>query len=320
MTKRLPHLALILLSIGLVACTVPETAPASGVSQVFPGEPKPDVFNRAFGMTESPDGTLRLYARERDDSTGLYLQQKRDDGSWSAPRKLAFEEDLRMLPPVEDREPRRDYKTTVTMPAFDPITGNLLFSTNAPLPGEEGLSDQNIWLAEWDGETFVNHRPLPDTINTGALESSPAMDEEGRLYFNSNRRGYGHDIYVATRDAQSGGYTVELLPDPINSVRADSHLAVTKDGSTLFFYSHRSPKAGQVDIWAVMRDDEGAFGAPINIGLPVNAERSINYGAGLSGDETIFYFSRDGLLMQVPYQKVADAIADQSRPPVPQED
>jgi Tol biopolymer transport system component len=88
------------------------------------------------------------------------------------------------------------------------------------------------------------------------------------------------------------------MPAYVNDSRVDAHLAVTPDGSRLFFYSHRRPTHGSVDIWETESDGAGGWTEPRNLGAPVNTAQ-IEFGAGLSGDGKTLFFSRDGRLMQV---------------------
>ncbi|MEQ9448535.1 MAG: hypothetical protein RLN70_06430, partial [Rhodospirillaceae bacterium] len=152
--------------------------------------------------------------------------------------------------------------------------------------------------------------PLPASINDGAEQLNPAMDREGRLYFTSN--GYdsigGHDIFEARFDEAVGDWTVSSMPEGVNDARADAHLAVTPDGNRLFFYSHRTPKLGVVDIWTSERGSDGVWQVPQNLGEPVNTP-GIDFGAGLSGDGSILFFSRDGELMMISLEAALEGLS-----------
>jgi hypothetical protein len=58
------------------------------------------------------------------------------------------------------------------------------------------------------------------------------------------------------------------------------------------------PKLGSVDIWTAERGADGTWQAPQNLGEPVNTP-GIDFGAGMSGDGSILFFSRDGELMMI---------------------
>lgn len=273
--------------IGFTACNAQSPEPYL----LYPEMKPPTTFTRAYSLTESPDGKLRLFSQEDGDKTHLYESYKLEDGEWSTPEKVSD------LP----------YIMSLSTPAFSPKDGRLYYSSDEPLELHKFRTEKNIWVAERENGKWVNARPLPPEINTGATETSPALDAMGRLYFVTNHSragGGGLDIMEASQTV-SGKWSVKVMPDGVNSRRADDHLAVTPDGTTLFFYSHRSPKLGNVDIWRTQRGAGGQWMAPENLGPPVNSE-TIDFGAGVSGDGETFFFSRDGALMAVSMRAVLE--------------
>lgn len=286
---------------GLSACGQ-ESAPASGKQlapaepvAVLPDAPAPTPFTRAYQLHESPDGTIRVFAREDGDDTNLFEMVRQEDGSWSAPAMID-------LPHVK----------RITSPAFDPRDGALLYSSDQPLESRPGRIELNIWRAERRDGAWVDPQPLPETINTGAIEKSPAMTRDGTLYFVTNHSragGGGLDIMSARQDAETGAWTVNAMPAGFNDFRADDHLVVTADGARLFFYSHRAPKLGVVDIWTSEKGADGTWSTPVNPGEPLNSP-GIDYGAGLSGDNETLFFSREGALYALPMAQVLAGLAD----------
>lgn len=274
------------------ACGAQPSVELTGPQVIFPDEPVPDAFSRAYSMTESPDGMIRVFARERRDDTFLFEMRKQADGSWTAP--------------VEIEVPRQ---FIASGPSFSPADGMLYFATDATIPKRGTGKDLNIWKIEPLAEGWGEAEPLSESINTGARETTPTMDAEGVLYFSTDHPragGGGLDIMQAVWDAGSEDWAVSRMPEGINSERADSHLAVTADGTTLFFYSYREPKAGFVDIWMSERGEDGVWQVPVNIGAPVNTS-GIDFGPGLSADNKTLFFSRDGALMSISLE---EAIAE----------
>ena len=278
--------AMTLAFIGIAGC---EKAPSEPVP-VFPDAPEPTTFTRAFSLAESPDGQIRLFARENGDATEMYESVKGRDGTWSEPKMVEG------LP----------HSIKLSGPAFDPVDGTLYFASDEPLEIHKGRRESNIWTSRREGGAWVDAKPLPPEINTGATETSPAVDEKGRLYFATNHSragGGGLDIMEASRDKSTGEWTVKTMPSGVNSPRVDDHLAVTKDGNTLFFYSHRMPKLGVVDIWKTTRGVDGEWQAPEPLAAPVNS-KAIDFGAGISADGETFFFSRDGVIMSYPMKAI----------------
>lgn len=249
---------------------------------VLPEAEAPTVFSRSYGLTESPDGMIRVFAKEARDYTHLYEMRKQEDGSWSEPSRLEFPTRIKL-----------------TTPSFSHADGMLYYSSDVDIY-ERGQRDANIWRVAPDGDGWGEPEPLPASINSGADQLNPAMDKQGRLYFTDN--GYdskgSHDIFEAVVDTETGEWVVSTVPDSFNTFRADAHLAVTPDGNRIFFYSARTPKLGSVDIWTAERDADGEWADPQNMGEPVNTS-GIDFGAGVSGDGSIFFFSREGELMMI---------------------
>ena len=256
---------------------------------VFPDMDAPTPFTRAYSLTENSDGTLRVFAKEDSDKTGLFISHK-SDGTWTTPARLE-------LP----------HRNTLTTPSFSPADGRLYYSSDAEMAELPGRKDLNLWSAEVTIDGARDATPLSMSINTGANEISPAMDKDGNLYFASNHSragGGGYDIMRAIPQTDAS-WQVEALPN-LNDSRADAHLALTADGNRLMFYSHRTPKAGSTDIWVADRR-EGEWTAPRNAGPLINSSK-IEFGPGLSGDGETFFFSRDGQLMSVPLKVLETSV------------
>ncbi|MGB2177191.1 MAG: hypothetical protein ACPH9E_04550 [Hyphomonas sp.] len=83
MTIRLFPIAVAALCV-LASCSKP--AP-SGPVAIFPGAEAPGHGNNAYSMTESPDGTIRIYTQEDDGEAWLYEMHKTDK-TWSEPARM----------------------------------------------------------------------------------------------------------------------------------------------------------------------------------------------------------------------------------------
>ncbi|MHA7900608.1 MAG: TolB family protein [Henriciella sp.] len=268
--------------LGLASCGA---APTNEPTPIFPELEKPGVFERMYTFTENADGTVRVWTQERADLTLLFESRKSEDGTWSEAMEITEFPNTGML----------------TEPSFSPFDGYLYYASNATLPSRGRGKDPNIWRVRSTAIGWEAPEPLSDTINTGASELGPVMDEKGRLYFTSNHsRGVGgHDIYEAEWDEATEDWTVKAMPDGFNTRRADAQLAVTPDGNRMFFYTYRQPKLGFVDIYTATRNAAGEWQMPVNLGEPVNTVGP-DLGPSVSLDGKMFYFSRDGQLMQLP--------------------
>lgn len=250
---------------------------------IFPDAEAPTTFTRAYSMTESFDGLVRVYAKEKGDETWLY-EVHQDGRKWSEP--------VRMDLPA---------RKTLTGPSFSRADGMLYYSSDAELPDGAERKDLNIWRVALKADGWGTPEPLPGDINTGANETMAVIASDGSMVFTSNHRrtgGGGYDMAEARMDGE-GNWNMTRPLDELNDLRTDDHLALTSDGRTLFFYSHRSPKLGVVDIWVSHKQDDGTWSVPQNPGEPLNST-GIDYGAGLSHDDRTLFFSREGALYEMP--------------------
>ena len=154
----------------------------------------------------------------------------RASGEWSAPQEVKI---------------FADSSITVGHPALNATGDTLYFVSDAP--GGQGGKD--IWMAELDGDSWANPRPLSAAINTSADEMYPYLHADGTLYFASNGHpGYGGlDIYKAVKDTTRKDSVVWLLYNmaaPFNTNGDD--FGITFNGNTQdgFFSSNRNDKKG----------------------------------------------------------------------------
>ena len=251
---------------------------------VFPDAADPTPFTRAYSMTESLDGAVRVYAQEDGDQTQLKLVRRQGRG-WSEPELLD-------LP----------HRKTLTGPRFSFEDGALYYASDAPMPARPGRTDLNIWKVDYKDGTFGEPEPLEvGTINTGANETMAAVASDGTMLLVTNHSragGGGYDLMQAHQNTE-GQWQLTVMPDGINDLRTDDHVAIAPNGQWAIFYSHRMPKEGSADLWRMARGADGEWQLPVNLGPVVNTE-AIEFGAGLSGDGSTFFFSRDGRLMKLP--------------------
>jgi len=281
-TKFLPLFAATALL--FAACT--KAAP-SGPVPIFPDAEAPDHRHHAYSMTESPDGMIRIYTQELDDESVLY-EMHRTGKTWSEPVLM-------------DLPTRRFLRGA----SFSWEDGSLYFATDAERPPPAKGRDLNIWRVEWDGSAWGEAKLIEGEVNTGANETVASVAADGTMIFVSNHSkmdGFGYGLGEAHRD-ESGVWRVTKVLTDLNDIRTDDHAIITADGSRLFFYSHRAPKVGATDIWTSTRQPDGTWAAPVNLGPPLNSKDS-EFGPGLSGDGQTFFFSRDGVLMEIPLSRV----------------
>ena len=157
-------------------------------------------------------------------------RSERASGEWSEPQEVKL---------------FADSSITVGHPALNATADTLYFVSDAP--GGEGGKD--IWMAELDGDAWVNVQPLGKGINTPADEMFPYVHEDGSLFFASNGHpGYGGlDIFKAYRDTTRTDTTIWVLYNmgpTFNGIGDDFGITFAGNSQDGFFSSNRGDKKG----------------------------------------------------------------------------
>jgi outer membrane protein OmpA-like peptidoglycan-associated protein/tetratricopeptide (TPR) repeat protein len=162
----------------------------------------------------------------------------------------------------------------------------------------------DLYGARIDAEsgTFSKPTRFSGKLNSKFHESTTAFSKDGKtVYFtrnNYNKGTYKKDkngtnklkIYKAIKDGDSWNTPVEM---PFNSDEySTAHPALNADNTKLFFASDMEGTVGMSDIWYVDIAEDGSYGPPQNLGLPVNTEGRETY-PFISGNGDI-YFASDG--------------------------
>ncbi|SMO53310.1 peptidoglycan-associated lipoprotein [Saccharicrinis carchari] len=154
-----------------------------------------------------------------------------------------------------------------------------------------GQGTSSIYYSKIDSKgEWSAPEAFEEPINNNATDDgAPNVSADGKtLYF--TRCGYdkekpmGAEIFACSR---SGGKWVEPTPVAIaNDSLTTAHPAIHPDGETLFFVSDREGGFGGLDIWISKKNQDGAWGEPVNAGSAINTK----------GNEMFPYVREDGLL------------------------
>jgi tetratricopeptide (TPR) repeat protein len=133
--------------------------------------------------------------------------------------------------------------------------------------------DGNIYQSRLTGDTWSDVEKLNGNINTKFWESHATLTQDGRkLYFTSNRKESlgGLDIFVSERDSTGDWGPAKNLGPVINTEYNEETPFLANNDRTLFFSSRGHYNIGGYDIFRSDLDEKGEWGAPVNIGYPVN--------------------------------------------------
>lgn len=168
----------------------------------------------------------------------------------------------------------------------------LLFAGN--LSGQ-GLGDYDIYLSQYTPQGWSEPENLGPTINTEFWESSPALSPDKRvLYFSSNRPGGygGRDLYMSVRQPNGRWAKAVNMGPSVNSAGDELAPFIHADNQTLFYTSDGLPGYGNSDLFVIRKNEKGEWGAPENLGYPINTIE--NEGSlAVSADGLTAYYASD---------------------------
>ncbi|MGQ0826891.1 MAG: OmpA family protein [Bacteroidota bacterium] len=121
-------------------------------------------------------------------------------------------------------------------------------------------------------------------------DSQPTIASDGKtLYFASDRKGGrgGVDLYVTVKDIVTGIWSKPENLGPVINTSADEKTPfIHSDFQTIYFSSDGQPGVGGFDIFLSRKGEDGKWGEPKNIGIPINTV----------ADDLGFFVSTDGHL------------------------
>lgn len=134
--------------------------------------------------------------------------------------------------------------------------------------------------AHADTHPYATGTPLSEphvfgagTVSTGEYESHPAFTPDGRtLYFVRSTPEFTHWTIYVTHFVE--GHLSSPSVAPFSGTYRDADPFITSDGRQLYFISDRptdSQTRQDMDIWVMDRTENGDWGAPRNLGAPVNS-------------------------------------------------
>lgn len=124
-------------------------------------------------------------------------------------------------------------------------------------------------------------------------EADPAFDNQGKLYFISNRPRYSsdsirdYDIWYV-EDASNGEWSSPRSLDIVSSDSSEFYISFSENGD-LYFASARQGGLGEEDVY-VSRNVNGNYSAPENLGPVINSAHS-EYDPGVSPDGEFLVFA-----------------------------
>jgi outer membrane protein OmpA-like peptidoglycan-associated protein/tetratricopeptide (TPR) repeat protein len=151
---------------------------------------------------------------------------------------------------------------------------------------KNGIGD--IYYTDFIDNKFTNMKPVDNAkVNEGTWwETHYTVSPDGNMIFfvSDKKGGYGkRDIYFMER--VDGNWTeAKNMGGNINSWSAEESPFIGLDNATLYFSSEDSTSMGLFDIFMTVRDENGVWSTPVNLGYPINSV----------GDDYFYTHTADG--------------------------
>ncbi len=132
---------------------------------------------------------------------------------------------------------------------------------------------QNLYVSEFDGESWSEPFKLPEGINSRYNETHASINsDKSILFFTSDRRGGlgGLDIYMVRRLPNGEWGVPKNLGEDINTPYDEETPMIHPDGKTLFFSSEGHNSMGKFDIFYSRMNADSSWNEPVNMGYPIN--------------------------------------------------
>ncbi len=156
--------------------------------------------------------------------------------------------------------------------------------------------NEDFYISEKRNGQWTPARNLGPPVNTPHNEGAQTISPDGRtIYFaGCNRKdGYGScDIYVTQKNGNRWSVPKNIGP-PINTEAWESQPSISPTGDVLFFVSNRPGGLGGRDIWYSVRQPDGSWSEPKNLGPPVNTPGD-DFSPFIHPDGRTLYFASDG--------------------------
>ncbi|HTX89107.1 MAG TPA: OmpA family protein [Bacteroidales bacterium] len=192
------------------------------------------------------------------------------------------------------------------LPILSPDNQMALFTREIKIPPDKNsvvptvtYKEKFMYSTLENDSTFTEGTEMPDPFNVNDNEGGATLTIDNKtLYYTvckyaKNNSYYNCDIYYS--EYVNGEWTpIQSVSDKINLPFSwESQPSISADGRTLYFVSDRSGGYGGYDIYRSIKNDDGEWGTPINLGPSVNTPGN-EKSPFIHPDGKTLYFSSDG--------------------------
>lgn len=162
----------------------------------------------------------------------------------------------------------------------DPFLSNdenrLYYISDLPRNERDTIMDIDIWYSKRVGEKWSCPINAGNEINTDADEYYISFNNEGAMYFASNKgksskRQHDFDIYKSAYKNEKFE-TPQKLSEAINTKAYEADVFISPDESYIIYCSFKRSGLGEGDLYISFKKDNGQWSESVNMGRPINTE------------------------------------------------
>lgn len=145
----------------------------------------------------------------------------------------------------------------------------------------------DIFVSQLEGDQWSEPVNLGPPVNSSSWEPSVCVSADGgKLFFSSDRPGGAgkRDLYMCERRPDGRWSAPRNLGQNINTLLDEDAPYFHPDGKTLYFSSEGHKGMGGFDVFKTVRQADGSWSKPVNLGHPINTP----------GDDLYFVLSASG--------------------------
>ncbi|MDD4149278.1 MAG: OmpA family protein [Bacteroidales bacterium] len=153
----------------------------------------------------------------------------------------------------------------------------------------------DLYVSKLKGSKWSKPESISDNINKKSHESSACISFDNKtLYYISDdpELSYGgRDIFYSTLD-KNGNWSAPTNIGPVVNTKYDEvDLFLHPDGRTVYFSSKGHNTMGGYDIFKTIKDKDGNWSTPVNLGYPINTPLDDAFFVTTASGKTAYFAS-----------------------------
>lgn len=159
----------------------------------------------------------------------------------------------------------------------------------------ENSEQEDFFFSKFEEGQWSQMKNAGPPLNTSKNEGAQSISADGSLMVFTKCRQKGVigrcDIFYSERSGDEWSKP-KNIGEPVNSAYRETQPSLSADGRTLYFASNRPGGKGKMDIWLSIRNEDGSWASPKNLGDSINTSGN-EKSPFIHHDNRTLYFSSD---------------------------